>query len=325
MSKVSDMNFMSFQDYISHAVNQLGQSRTEAKVQWLNQNNRGKYLICEARGDCAERLFVRRVMDPYTDLINDRGWYDTFTLSDRPVSQGLWIVEIKYYRIDRNEYLNVRVHPLCKVDSVRFVEAFSLLRGAPATWESPAWWLMVSCSGLFAEGYQATLKSRRVPNYKALQTLFPELEGKSLNETGAFLLRKYIAGEVTADAIEKCLYTPTEWELMLVEVVKAVITGDVQKYSGRYPLFASKISGVGMLGQRSSSNAEVLERVQEYLSKQYSYYKKLVELGELCAVDDLLSGVEAALVYRKQLSDEEKAKKKVLKKLNKENRSAKND
>lgn len=126
-------------------------SEQEAELEWYNHHNIGKYLICEAREDNATRLFIRSAPNPLQDAYTKCGWWNTFTVTDKPVSKGIWLAKVIKYRLDRNGYLNLKVETLLPVDNIKFSDLFSW--EPYGTWNSDAWWLMMSCSNMFLKEY----------------------------------------------------------------------------------------------------------------------------------------------------------------------------
>lgn len=283
-----------------------GIPKNKADMLWKNSHNIGKYLICESREDGATRLFIRNVTNPFADAYRKEGWWNTFTVTKTPAKKGLWLAKALEYRLDKNGYLNLEVEPVQPVDDIKFHQLFSF-QSKNGTWESVAWWLMMSRSNAFLEEYEFSMTSSHKPNFEALVDHFADLKDMPEEEMGKTLLHRYLAGKVTLEEIEECLNTPSKWEQLISDIQTAVIKNTVAKtYGDRYPIFAKKVA------HNVTTECYVCpEEVELYLQRQLYYYDELVNSGDIQPVEgEWLDKIEAALQHRKMLKDAEKAAKK---------------
>lgn len=298
-----------------YAENEEGMSEQEAELEWYNHHNIGKYLICEAREDNATRLFIRSVPNTLQDVLTKGGWWNVFTVTNKPVAKGMWLAKVIKYRLDRNNYLNLKVETLLPVDNIKFNNLFSQ-SSDNGTWNSIAWWLMMSCSNMFLKEYAfERYTCEYKPNFDELVKHYPEFKEMSHMEIGKRVLLKYLHNEITLWEIENCLNEPTDWEKFILGLQKEVACHHIEKlYGEKYPIFSSKVY------QNVIKDGYVnLLDLEAYLQRQLNYYYELERELKIEKVDgEYLDKIEAALAYRKALKDNDK-------KLKKERRKEKHD
>lgn len=310
-------------NWVFYAKYDLGMEEIDAILLWNNTNNVGKKLICECREEMDKpmtRLFIRDVTHVVEDTFKKDGWWNTFTLSKDKVKKGMYLAEVLSYRLDRNDYLNCEVKIIMPVDDVEARELFS---NKKRIFNISAWWLMMAVSGEFLREYDfSSHEIIHEPNFKALKERFPTFNNLKSEEIATKALNMYIKGEITTKEIEECLDTPSDWEKLIKDIVRAVQRGNTkEKYGQLYPLFANKVTNNIENGDSyfDEYNAE------DYIKRQMDYYYQLLKDGkvesiEKDAFDDFesytLSIVESALKYRKSLKDAEKAERKKKRKNN---------
>lgn len=301
-------------NWLFYAMYTLGMKENEATLMWNNKNNVGKKLICECRGEESNkpgtRLFIRNVTNTLEDANKKKGWWNTFTLSEKKVEKGLWLAEVVSYRLDRNGYLNSEVKVVVPVNDIAFHALFSNKKG---TWNSSAWWLMMVVSEAFLREYAFSAHGIiHEPNFEELKKRFPIFDGLSAKEIGERVLYKYLNNEVTIEEIEDCLDTPNNWEKLILDISSAVLRGNTERlYGKKYPLFAKKVSH----NVENGDSIFTEHNTENYIRRQMDYYDELLKDGKVDpVVGDVLDIVEVALAYRKSLKDAEKAEKKMQKK-----------
>lgn len=181
------------------------------------------------------------------------------------------------------------------------------------TWDSIGWWLMMSQSERFLREYIFKGYLSRKPNFDALAEKFPEVSGLNQKEIGEVMLDKYVKHETTLKEIEECLNKLSNWEQLLLEIQKAVVTHSViRQYGDQYPIFAEKV--INNVVINGVVNPVIIEK---YLKRQLEYYDQLISSQKIEPVSgEWLNMIEAALRYRKSLKAAEKE-------ANKEKRKAK--
>lgn len=303
-----------------YAMSELGMTSSEADLEWKNYHLKGKYVVCGATEDNTTRLFIRLKTDPFTDISRREGWWNTFTVSKKSVSKGLYICKIDRYRHDRNGYLNLIVEPITDIDDLPIRTFFGSESG---TWESPAMWLIMCASKAFLPDYEFDSVSFKLlyhqnPNINALKEKFPEVKDMNTEEIGKYFLNKYLNKDFDLKLIEDTLNTLTNFEELVRDIEKAIIARQAERvYGNKYPLFAKKVT------------ANVVEHdiyiryraVEDYLERQMDYYDQLCHEGKIQPLeenaDGVLERVEQALAYRQMLKDQEKAAKKAKRQANK--------
>ena len=309
----------SFDNWLLYVEYNQIMSYNEAVVTWNNCHLRGKYVICEARENNSTRLFIRDVSDIHTDtILRKNGWWNIFTVTKNPVSKGLWLAEVDKYYLDKNGFINLRVETIIPMDDIKYYKLFSL--DTDGTWNSIAWWLMMVCSNTFLPEYKFDHYQRHnhKPNIDALINHFPELEGKCTEEIGKIMLNKYLRNETILEEIEECLNAPSEREVLIKRIQRAVASGKVEKEFGEmYPNFAKKITNNALDG-----DFVIYEKIDNYLTRNICIYNDLVREGKIegdiiidCETPKPLDAIESVLVYRKVLKEAEKLAKKEKRKM----------
>ena len=149
---------MSYMDYIN-----------DIDLKYLRKNNIGKHMFAECRGTDPEytrsRLFIQR-LDDLDNMIKKEGWWDTFTLANTVLDNGLYLVRILDYRSDKNGNIICEVIPV-KIVSFTTWEFFKCL-------ENPLTKVLVMNSGRFIDDYRYTYRGIE-PNFKNLVKNVPDL------------------------------------------------------------------------------------------------------------------------------------------------------
>lgn len=291
----------------------LGMDLNEADMEWNNMHCVGKKLVCEVRPGYADangtRMFIRTTTNTMNDTLNKEGWWDTFTYTtETGLKEGLWVCEAVEYRLDRNGYMNLIVKTVAPVNNIKFA---TLFRDRKGTWESSAWWLLMSASYAFLPQYDfKPITGESIvhkPNLSELKKRFKCFEDLKLHEVGCKALQMFLDGEIALEEIEDALDAPDYWESLVDGIAKAVRRGNAEQKYAKYPLFAKKVSN------NVENGYSLFEEynVEDYLRRQMDFYDKLVREGKAEPIDtDVLDIVEAALAYRKALKDAEKKAKK---------------
>ena len=279
------------------------------QVNLLNKDETGKFILCESKEDGATRLFIHR-FSSFSDYTTKNGWWDTFTIADKPCKRGYWLCKVNNFRIDRNGYLNAMVTPF---------KFFSY----NAEDESVAWDFLFS-SEMFSKQYTSNhykerfnveyLLSLYAEELDAHKQVFESADIDSLNATAEyafvpmekyswslekrrFVLRKFLKGEISLEKIEKALNKKTGLEALAEILVKNFKSPEYAKY----PLLIAKMPSL-----IEKAGYFVTDAIEEWLSRKFYEYDDL-KLGD---ASDILARVEAVLQFR----EEEKLRKKEEKK-----------
>lgn len=295
---------------------QYGLSETECECDWLNMHyasnfcEQGRYLIAEVRDEVATRMFIRSVDNWMKDGMKKSGWWNTFCLTPdrRPVRKGLYLCEIKRYRVDRNGYLNVIVNPVSKLPRLKMRFVFEREDG---TWSSPAIELMFAGCRRFLPEYN--FNSDGEHNLAEFLARYPKYKGMKYRDMADTVLRDWLAEEISLEEIEAALNEPTAFERLVKKVQVAVAKGKAAETFPRHPLFAGKISrkensashllGAGYIGY---------DEVKNYIIRNTRSYEDLVKEGRISPVDsdDPLDQIEAVICYRNEEKVREKQARK---------------
>lgn len=286
-------------------------STKEADVIWRNANWKFKYVICESRKGYDNRMFIRDVSNAWDDGLKKKGWWNTFTLSTRPVAEGLWLCQVDHYRIDSNGYINLIINPLVEMPEVKF--HFGWWEKEEGTWNSPAFNLMFNGNRKWLPEYK--FPQFKKGNVREFISRFPRYTYEDYygyEYMCNLLLMDYIKGDISLEEIESALNEPTDHEKFIRQIQLAVAKGKAKEMFPNHPLFAEKIcrpenSASRLLGDRYTGFREV----EDYVERNLRSYEQLVKEEKMNAIDssDDLDKIEAVLAYRKEVKKAEKLAK----------------
>ena len=280
------------------------------RMEWGNVHEVGKLLICKSREENATRLFIQDVTNLGDNIKKKEGWWNTFTLSNKPINQGLWLCKVVKYKLDRNHFLNLIVEPLQPIDYVKYHTFFETKNG---TWNSIAFYYMINKSELFLDEYNFPHYSINTPNEEMLFEKFPNLKGLSYKDMGMEMLNMYLTNKATLKDFEDALNTLNEedslanilWTIAIQE--NAPI--EIQK---KYPTLVRKT----IARKKSFSALYGLSDIHLFIIDQVNNYNKLLNEGLIQKETTLISCVEASLAYEQKKYDALKEARKVEKKAN---------
>lgn len=312
----NQLEFSDERNFICYAMAECGMTEGQASVEWRNAHYKFKYVLCESRDDYKDgRMFIRTLTDTLTDTDNKQGWWNTFTLSTKVVPTGIYLCQIKEYKLDRNGYLNLLVSPLVEVPKLKLKCMFSSSNG---TWNSTAVHLMLVGCRKFLPEY--SFREYRSGNIKAFLEKFPQYaEIDDYSYMCNVVLMDWLSGDIELKDIEDALNTPTDFEALIKKVQKAVARGTIADEFPEYPNFAKKIA----LSENSESHFMEgyigYQEVEDYIERNVDSYERMVKEGVLEKVesDFPLDKIEAMLEYRRQLKKQARLERKQKKKENK--------
>ena len=224
----------------------------------LNKTETGKWILCEAREEGSTRLFIHR-FNFLASALTKNGWWDTFTVSKKPVIKGYHLARIESFRIDRNGYLNMVVMPL------KFL-------GEEMDEEQSAWRYFFK-TNQFSRLYgdpQIFLPL----NIENLESAFEDEMKQKSNDLGGslyrsnFIMDKYLNGEVALDKICELLdepLPPNEEEVMAKEILH-----NPNAFADEYPLLIKKLPKDPWLDRPT------IETVESYLIRKGYEYTALI-------------------------------------------------
>lgn len=311
---ILNINDMQEAEYVINAAYAYHlKTAAEATAEWRSVHHKGKFVICESRkGYTDGRMFIRIVTHTSSEQIKKKGWWDTFTISEFPVSTGLWLCKVKKYRVDSNGYLNMIVEPVTEIPELKHGMLFQDKNG---TWNSPAINLMFG-GGRFLWEYDF-LQTQEL-NLTELRKRFPRYaKQNTVNRLRDAVLYDWLRGDITLEEIESALNEPSDYKKFIKRIQTSVANHTTREDFPNHPIFAEKIAlsdnsasrlfGKGFIGYRE---------VQEYVERNVRSYNELVREQKLTPIDsdDLLDKIEAVLAYRKRMKDLEKQAKKAARK-----------
>lgn len=200
----------------------------------------------------------------------------------------------------------MEVEVIIPVDDVKFNRIFSFNSKEDGTWNSIAFYLMITKSNLFLKEYNFIRYSSHEPNINELVKKYPDLSGLTINEIGKELLLRYLQNKVTIEEIEEYLNKPSDYEELIINIQKGLAYDNIEKmYGKQYPIFSNKIQNI------ISNGIIYKENIDNYLKRQLDYYDNLIKTQKIENIEGgYLDKIERALQYRKALKDAEKASKK---------------
>lgn len=278
------------------------------RMQWGNVHEKGKLLICESREVDATRLFIQDVTNQYENHKKKDGWWNTFTLSNKKVSHGLWLCKVLKYKLDRNNFLNLIVEPIQLIDDVKYHTFFETDNG---TWNSIAFYYMITKSKLFLDEYEFPHYSINTPNEEVLIERFPNLKNLSPKEMGMEMLTMYLSNKATLKDFEDALNTLNEEDKLAEDMWSIAIKEKApSSFEEKYPTLVRKT----LVRKESFGALYGLNAIHYFIFEQMNKYKNLLNNGEIQAGTTLAECLEITLAFEQSKYDALKEARKAEKK-----------
>ncbi len=272
----------------------------------LHQSEIGKIVLAVSKEKDSTRLFLKRLSVVH-DVMSKDGWWDMFTISNKPCNEGVWACRIDVIRLDKNGFKMMQVTPLSYL-------------GKEIDGESVAWDYF-GRSTLFSCYYTESHYKNRF-NVQEVENRFENLWKPFLtDEKIAELEKQYIPsyampalllwdafcnGKVTLNEIEDALDTPEGFEAMAIDIAK-----NTPKYKEQYPLMMSKICNLG-------SGYISIDTIQGYLSSRYYSASDMQREGKISKeIEGTFELIEASIRYYAEQKEAEKAARKAARKAKK--------
>lgn len=144
-------------------------------------NNKGKYVIGTVRGDNDSRIFLKS-LNPLEDHQTKNGWWNVFSISNKPVDRGTYIFTITDVTPDKDGYPIYRCQRVKKINDTDVLNLDILA--------------CFNVSGLFSESWAGSLNYL---NYRYANEQFEKMK-KDGND---IIVSKY---DGIDDNINKCYY-----------------------------------------------------------------------------------------------------------------------
>jgi hypothetical protein len=298
-------------NWMQYATNEEGLTHAQAQVEYYNRHRKGLYLICESPYDGSTKLYIKDVTNAWWDNEEepDCNWFKIFTFTNEPTKKGYSICKVDHYRLDSHGYINLKVTSLKPLDNYRIYSPFvPVFEGS---FRSMAWWYLFNQTNRFFPVYHFPAEYNRSPNLGNMGRLVSDVFYGAPQVTIANeILRRFIAGEIEYEDIEREITELSPWDKFLEEVVTAVRTKTVDQRFGLYPEFAKKLS----MHFDEVPEIKFRSQVIDYVCRQNEYYWSLVEEKvEGFSMDSVLTipeRIEKGLEYRKHLKELEKEDRK---------------
>lgn len=242
----------------------------------------GKLVLCKCEEDDSTRLFIR-TFNSFATVMTKYGWWNTFTVSEKPCKKGFYVCRIRRFRNDKNGFPNLVVTPVTYVG--RYVDE-----------DADAWEYLFE-SGMFSEMYK-TGSDNSVLNIYQVERKFLDASERQLNvkERKAAILKKFLNGEISISMIDTQLNIPFgTWNLA------RDIARNYDGLRSHYPLLMEKVPGKDDPASMSNQT-----KIADFLARKKWEYECL-GLGNS---ENLAEMVEAVLKFRE---DEKAAEKKARK------------
>jgi hypothetical protein len=264
-------------------------SYSEFQKEELTKTEVGKFVLCEAKDDKTERLFIHR-FNELNSIITKDGWWDTFTLSTKPCERGFYLAVIKEFRLDRNNYLNMVVWPVVSL-------------GLEIDEECVAWDYF-AMYGFLATEYKSRGSRERFNLQNLIDTYTEVSANEGYQSVDKFLFDHFLCGTISLEEISKALNEKYEIEKVSEDFMK-----NLDKYSSIYPLLVSKV--IKEVGTYSCSYAEnFVKNLLESNEWDYNRLKLGDEKNLLVKSERLLEHWAEVHLDQKRKKTEEKRKKK---------------
>lgn len=282
-------------------------------------NKTGKMILATAKNDGATRLFVRST-NPFTDILNKEGWWDTFTITNTPCATGTYICKVKKVCADKDGY------PIFVAEPIIPVEESLLL--------SEEMMYMFGLSTLFTEEYVDFSHGYNVLNMQRQVEAISDVNDEGFINyhvaAAAKCVQLFIDGKIPKEQIVAWLLEPTDEEkeqMAFEEAVRQFFRRDLSAMAAAaecpglmepnfFPLLAKKClkksENVGFSIYRTE---QLVAFVKDLLSK----YEMAVNTGKIEAVEgkSMWHQIEAYLEFDEKRKAEKKAQKTAQKKAKK--------
>jgi hypothetical protein len=277
-----------------------------AKCDWYNKHYKNKYLISYSNVDGSTRLYNRDVTDSWLDSDNKDEWWNLFTITGEPTTQGLWLCRANFFKLDRYGHLLMVARAVKPLDT-KIWDSFCL--DEKGTFRSLGWWYLMNKSNRFIPQYRWRYDGAFNPNYTALMHAYPSLANLGSEEIPDAVFRMYLRNQITIEDLEACLTTPDDWDLFVEDFGRALLYDSVHVRYKDYPLLVAKANA-------SFPDSFTIEQLGEFLRRKYDSYYDLIQKDELTPINgDYATKIEAVLVYRACMKEIEKAERKKKRKL----------
>ena len=284
---------------------------TEAFSRYEKQN--GKFIIASANEPGTTRLFMRS-LNPIYDLRQRNGWWNTFTITNKPCEEGTFICKIQNVSMDKDGYPIFIAEPIIRVD-----EDLNLCDEIM---------YIFYLSGMFTEehinwsyGFNFDYLMTQVDK---ISTIHSSLYVSFRTAAAAHTVQLFIDGKVTKEQIIEWLHEPTEWEKEQ-KAFEDMVEGffdtlvfndtDIPGLATPFSLLSHKCAKFNENHDGYPSTYQKVEFIKDLQQK----YENAVRDGHIQPVNDktIWSQIEAYLVFDQARKEANKAAKKAAKKAKK--------
>ena len=268
----------------------------------IKERTEGKFIFAEAREDNATRLFIHQ-LDEFADVLGKKGWWDTFTISEKSCKKGIHLCKVMKVTTDKEGYLMLIVSPY------KFL-------GETIDETSPAWDYFF-LADIFAKDYVSNEHAfhwNEEAIVKKFESLFEEKKSLQKEQTffGQFfratvLFEEWLNDNITLDDIANALNEKLPMEVLAEDLFK-----NRKIWEQSHPRLVSKLPiKDGFLR---------LSDIENFLQRKQWEYEDLLKEGVVNPKEHLFDQIEEICIFREKEKEMKKAAKKAarLAKKNKE-------
>lgn len=273
-----------------------------------------KLVVATAKDDNTTRLFVRSIVT-HTDVRLKEGWWNTFTITNKPCNKGMYICRIDDVRKDKSGYPIFVVTPIIPIDEAVLAsrEMTTMFKGSRLFVESYLDW----------SSYNIDYLGKKIAEIDDID--IRHMDHRDIERCATTL---FINGKITQEQIVEWMNEPTDWEKeqkrFEEEVQRFLEQPDIKKailYSAYKPELIAATSHPLFVAKYIKSDcckSFFIDNKVRFVKDLYNSYECAVSGGNINPVDgDMWCAIESYLKFDEDRKAANKAKKTAAKKAKK--------
>ena len=267
------------------------------------ESKHGKLFIGTANNDGDTRLFVRSV-NPLTDMRKKSGWWNTFTITNRPCDAGTFICKVIEVRADKNGYPIFVATPVVRIDE-NIIACDEVM-------------YLFGLSGMFVEelhGWNSEYNHAYFEEQINAISFVPV--SHDINHHIAIVqeaVRLFVNGTICREQVVAWLHEPTDFQKQ-----EAAFEEEVMSFFDKADFSAFPLLGEKYLKMKGTQSYIWPEKKVTFTQDLVSKYEVAVANGHIAAMSDasIWQQIEAYLVFDNERKKVNKAAKTAAKKAKK--------
>lgn len=270
----------------------------EFRAKRLNETESGKYIFAEAKEDGTTRLFIKR-LNIFSNVTTKDGWWDTFTITEKPCNKGIWLCRILKFTQDKDGYLMCIVYPVKNLGMIIDEEScawdyFMRTKEFSTQYVSNHLITRFNCTEVENQCYEFW-KHMDTP---AMKEYYKKQGVPMYMVISSCVLNAFLDDKITLNQIEGWLDTPEGFEALALK-----IKDNLQEYSESYPLMIGKLKALATDGYIS------IDKIEDYVRRKYWEFDTLKRDGKITSELEETQAFERIEVVIQYWEDDKKAKK----------------